>query len=133
VETETGVRGRVVRVCADPDLWEGEIRGVKAEGYEVIVLRLPSGEVRAYYGLCPHTLSRLEEGDIDEQGNIVCSAHGWTFDPGTGRSINPTGACLPPFPVHIIDGAIHVELPNMPAKDWVVRNLGMPTTAQGGS
>ncbi|XP_042956400.1 pheophorbide a oxygenase, chloroplastic-like [Carya illinoinensis] len=34
----------------------------------------------AFDDKCPHRLSPLSEGRIDEGGNLQCSYHGWSFD-----------------------------------------------------
>jgi len=37
--------------------------------------------------VCPHKLAQLSLGKIDEQGNLMCRHHGWSFD-GTGKCAN---------------------------------------------
>ncbi|CAM6098455.1 unnamed protein product [Calypogeia fissa] len=34
--------------------------------------------------VCPHRLAPLSEGRIDENGQLQCTYHGWTFAPSTG-------------------------------------------------
>lgn len=109
------------KLCELEDLPEGDMMGVQANGYEIIVLNV-GGDIKAYYGLCPHALSRLEEGDFDGE-ILVCSAHLWEFDAQSGDSVNPSGSCLPSFPVQVEDGEIYVELPNVLAREWALNNL----------
>ena len=33
---------------------------------------------------CPHRCAPLSEGRIEEDGHLMCSYHGWRFEPGTG-------------------------------------------------
>lgn len=112
--------------CSVDDLFEGDMMGVKINGYELVILNV-EGDIKAYYGLCPHALGRLGEEGIFDDGRLVCGVHLWEFDAKTGASINPCGAKLPSFPVHIEDGKIYVELPDIPVRDWVKNNLNFDT------
>ena len=113
---------RLVRVCRAGDLWEGDMMAFKVDDYEVLVVKV-AGDIRAYFGLCPHALGRLAEGYVDEEGNVVCGAHEWIFDGRTGMGINPKSSCLPSFEVEMQEDEIYVRLPTLPAKQWVVTNL----------
>lgn len=114
--------GRWYKACRVDELLEGEMLGCRFDDYELVLLNV-GGEVRAYYGLCPHALGRLSEEGIFDGERLVCGVHLWEFDARSGESINPCGAELPSFPVHVRDGEIYVELPDVPAREWVLRNL----------
>ncbi len=111
-----------VKVCCEDDIWDGEIVGHKIKGYEIILVKI-DGEVRAYYGLCPHTLGRMKEGFINNDGQIVCPDHEWIFDAKTGESVNPKGTKLPSFEVRIKDGDVYVKVPDLPVREWLSQNL----------
>jgi|FaiFalDrversion3_1042247.scaffolds.fasta_scaffold00025_3 toluene monooxygenase system ferredoxin subunit len=119
------------KVCHIEGLWEGEMLGCKINGYELVLLNV-KGELRAYYGLCPHALGRLTEEGIFDGERLVCGVHLWEFDACSGKSINPCGAELPAFPVQVREGEVYVELPDMPAREWALRNLRFDA-AKGGS
>lgn len=104
------------RACDIDDLPIGEMMGVRLADYDVILLNA-EGEIHAYYGLCPHALGRLAEGEFDGC-ELVCGIHLWTFDAATGHSINPTGASLTRFPVRVDEAAIFVSIPDVSVVDW---------------
>jgi pheophorbide a oxygenase len=70
---------------------------------------------------CPHRLAPLSEGRIDEQGQIECPYHGWTFRGSDGEctripqmaadagltSSNPA-ACAKAYPTVEAQGLIFV-------------------------
>ncbi|KAI4368740.1 hypothetical protein MLD38_017261 [Melastoma candidum] len=71
---------------------------------------------------CPHRLAPLSEGRIDEDGNLQCSYHGWSFD-GCGsctkipqassegpeaRALKSPRACAVRFPTMVSQGLLFV-------------------------
>jgi phenylpropionate dioxygenase-like ring-hydroxylating dioxygenase large terminal subunit len=40
-----------------------------------------SSTYQVFLDRCPHRLAPLSEGRIDESGNLMCSYHGWQFNP----------------------------------------------------
>lgn len=76
----------------------------------------------AFDDKCPHRLAPLSEGRIDEDGNLQCSYHGWSFD-GCGsctqipqaasegpeaRAVRSLRACVTRFPTMISQGLLFV-------------------------
>ncbi|XP_030521037.1 pheophorbide a oxygenase, chloroplastic [Rhodamnia argentea] len=76
----------------------------------------------AFDDKCPHRLAPLSEGRIDEDGNLQCSYHGWSFD-GCGsctripqaasegpeaRAVRSPRACATRFPTMISQGLLFV-------------------------
>lgn len=82
------------KVCTLDDLWEGEMASFDVEGHEVLLVWPEGGDVRAFQGVCPHQDIPLEEGKFDGKV-IMCRAHQWTFDAGTGRASTLETAALP--------------------------------------
>ncbi|GMN21770.1 hypothetical protein TIFTF001_043382 [Ficus carica] len=81
-----------------------------------------SGQWSAFDDKCPHRLAPLSEGRIDEDGNLQCSYHGWSFD-GCGscvkipqaapegpeaRAIKSPRACATRFPTLVSQGLLFV-------------------------
>ncbi|KAM6573745.1 hypothetical protein CsatA_017825 [Cannabis sativa] len=81
-----------------------------------------SGQWVAFDDKCPHRLAPLSEGRIDEDGNLQCSYHGWSFD-GCGscvkipqaapegpeaRAIRSPRACVTRFPTLVSQGLLFV-------------------------
>jgi toluene monooxygenase system ferredoxin subunit len=97
------------RALADGDLWEGELTALGVGGREVMLVRLPGGELRAYQARCPHQGAALAEGAFDGR-YLECSAHCWRFDLATGRGVNPSSCSLVCFPVDVRDEQIFVEV-----------------------
>ncbi|KAL5717043.1 pheophorbide a oxygenase [Ranunculus cassubicifolius] len=76
----------------------------------------------AFDDKCPHRLAPLSEGRIDEDGNLQCSYHGWSFD-GSGsctripqaasegpeaRAVKSPRACATRFPTLVSQGLLFV-------------------------
>lgn len=85
---------------------------VTVQNQELIFLLDSNGTYQCYQDLCSHQKIRLSEfGEIDENGEIICFAHGARF---CSKSGEPT--CLPAinsikkYPVQTKDGKIFVLL-----------------------
>jgi toluene monooxygenase system ferredoxin subunit len=91
------------------DLWEGALADVDVRGRQVMLVRLPGGELRAYEGHCPHQGVALAQGEFDGRF-LVCSAHAWRFDLATGLGVNPAGCTLRRYPVSERGARIFVGL-----------------------
>jgi nitrite reductase/ring-hydroxylating ferredoxin subunit len=83
------MRVPVVRLS---DLRPGETAGfeleVDGERDRAFVVRLPSGDLKAYVNRCRHANLPLDWADdrfLDEAGKIRCRAHGARFEPHDGR------------------------------------------------
>ncbi|XP_074272396.1 pheophorbide a oxygenase, chloroplastic [Silene latifolia] len=76
----------------------------------------------AFDDKCPHRLAPLSEGRIDENGDLQCSYHGWSFS-GTGsctripqarsegpeaRAVKSPRACAVRFPTKVSQGLLFV-------------------------
>src|SRR5205823_99306 len=97
-------------VGARDDLWSGEIAGVEAEGWKIVLINC-DGEIRAYEDRCPHLENPLSEGDL-EGTKLTCAFHLWEYDVLTGKGLNPQGSCLKEFPVRVESDMILVGLPD---------------------
>lgn len=76
-----------------------------------LLLTRDGGEVRAFHNVCPHAGRRLDWSFgkfLVERGELVCAAHGATFEPATGRCTSgpAKGSALRPIAVRIEDGAV---------------------------
>lgn len=87
--------------------------GVAVRGH-AIALFLVDGEVHAIENRCSHMDAALAEGELD--GCIIaCPLHHWEFDVTTGQCVEPrwlpNARPIHKWPVQVIDGMVHVELP----------------------
>ncbi|KAI5915838.1 MAG: Rieske 2Fe-2S domain-containing protein [Proteobacteria bacterium] len=88
------------KVCTVDDVWEGEMAPYTVNGHEILLVCADGGEIKAFQGICPHQDIALSEGKFD--GNkLICRAHLWQFDAGTGQGINPDDCALASYPVRI--------------------------------
>ena len=65
---------------------EGGVKAFEAQGTAICVARV-HGRLAALNDVCPHQGASLSEGVI-EDGRVVCSWHGWSFDPQTGAELS---------------------------------------------
>lgn len=98
--------GGLVRVCAEDDLADGEIRPIP--GLPVVLCR--SGDRLYALGLrCPHAGALLSRGTI--VGDCLqCPLHGGRFalDGGTVRA-GPAQRGVPAYDVQVRDGSVYVS------------------------
>ncbi|MEA2776593.1 MAG: toluene monooxygenase system ferredoxin subunit [Acetobacteraceae bacterium] len=97
-----------VAVCRSDELWDGEMASFPV-GDTIIILVKLNGQFHAYRAHCPHQGVALVEGELDG-GRLTCRAHRWQFDAATGQGVNPKGARLKGFPVHVVAGQVLVEV-----------------------
>ena len=88
------------KVCSLDDLWEGEMEAFTVNQQEILLVCAEGGEVKAFQGICPHQDIPLVDGKFDGT-KIICRAHLWQFDAGTGKGINPDDCALAEYPVRI--------------------------------
>jgi toluene monooxygenase system ferredoxin subunit len=88
------------KVCLVDELWEGEMQSFQVNGKEVLLVCTDGGEIKAFQGICPHQDIPLIDGKFDGK-KIICKAHLWQFDAGTGKGINPSNCKLAEYPVQI--------------------------------
>ena len=70
---------------------EGRTKAFEAQSTTICIARV-QGQLAALQDECPHQGAPLSEGSI-EDGRVVCSWHGWSFDPKTCAELcNPLGA-----------------------------------------
>jgi len=89
-------------------LWPGEMQGVQVERVKVLLANV-DGSVVAYENRCAHQGVELSKGRL-EGSVLTCSAHHWTYDLCSGRSLNPGNCQLRRFPIKIEAGAILVDV-----------------------
>jgi toluene monooxygenase system ferredoxin subunit len=97
------------RVCAEDDVWEGEMSfQILPDGTPVLLVN-PDGRIRAFRGMCPHQATSLADADFDGE-IIVCPGHLWEFDARSGAGVNPANARLCEWPTATRSGQILIDL-----------------------
>jgi cytochrome P450/nitrite reductase/ring-hydroxylating ferredoxin subunit len=82
-EAPSPAERRWVELVVGGDVAQAGPHVASAGGVDLVLLRTEAG-LRAFEGRCPHQGTLLGEGQL-EGGELVCRAHGWRFDAGTGR------------------------------------------------
>lgn len=91
-----------------PFALDAEVDGVA----ESLILHRSGDRVRAWLNICPHAGRRLDWAPgrflLSKAGQLVCAAHGATFELGAGECV--AGPCrgqsLRAVPVVVIDGTV---------------------------
>jgi len=93
--------------CADSDVKEGDIKGVRIADQPVVIGRV-GGRLYAIGGICTHQQAALEEGELD--GKIVrCPLHDSGFDITTGQAVRlPATVPVPTLDVKVEGGRVLV-------------------------
>ena len=78
-----------IDICALDDLEPGRGRRVAVGQAHAAVFRAPDDRVHALADSCPHAGAPLSAGALRD-GVVVCTWHGWRFDPATGQCANVT-------------------------------------------
>lgn len=90
-------------VCAETEVRDGELKGVRMEG-KPVVLGGVGGRIHAMGGVCKHAQALLEEGEL-EGTKVECPLHGAIFDITTGRVLGPPATVAEPtFDVRVEGG-----------------------------
>jgi nitrite reductase/ring-hydroxylating ferredoxin subunit len=107
----------VEELSTDGDRVIGDIDGV-----EVAVFRIDGG-FYALANFCPHQAGPLCEGRLvgrisggdgwqleydDDERNVACPWHAWTFDVTTGENLQTDRYRVPTFDVEVEDGEVFV-------------------------
>ena len=99
-----------VRVGTLAEIPDGEVRAFDFPGVRVSVANL-SGEVRAFADECPYGGCSLAEGELTDDGTVVCAVDGSEFDLETGEPVR--GPAVDPIPIlhaRTQDGWVEVAL-----------------------
>jgi 3-phenylpropionate/trans-cinnamate dioxygenase ferredoxin subunit len=100
---------QAVRVCAETDLAEGEIKAFILRGKSILFAR-KNGRIFALDDVCSHDGAHLRDGDI-VGGNIQCARHGGRFDLETGEATQmPAVVGIESYNVEVKDGDVYVFL-----------------------
>lgn len=94
---------------ASDDLGEVPVRVVLG-GREIVLWRLPGGEVAALDDRCAHQAIRLSIGTARPDGCLVCMAHGWTYRSDGSNVLAPGGPGVPAHQAHDDGVVIRVRL-----------------------
>jgi nitrite reductase/ring-hydroxylating ferredoxin subunit len=111
-------------VLSKDDLPPGSRRVSSVAGREVLLINR-EGEIHAVGNRCPHMQAKLINGEVTEEGVIVCPRHHSVFDletgavqewvpwpPVVGRALAAISQenALPVFPTKIENGSIWVRI-----------------------
>jgi thiamine pyrophosphate-dependent acetolactate synthase large subunit-like protein/nitrite reductase/ring-hydroxylating ferredoxin subunit len=109
IDPDAEAERRWVRI--DPgDLAEGRVTIVVAENRALCVSRTAEG-IGVLDNRCPHQGGPLGDGEIDENGNVICPWHGYEYDPVSGRPPAGFDDGATAYPVDEREDGVYVELP----------------------
>ena len=81
------------------------------EGDDLYAVCNIDGDIRAIWGVCPHSGGPLGQGALDGP-LITCPWHAWQFDSATGQCDFTAGGSVPTFPVRVEAGEIFIDIPD---------------------
>lgn len=79
-------------------------------GKPIAVFRTGENSVFALIDECPHKQGPLSEGIVSGT-TVTCPLHNWVIDLKSGEACAPDEGTSQPISVRIVDGEIHVGLP----------------------
>lgn len=107
------------------ELQPGELRAASLNGISVVVIKTPSGALRALRNVCSHHGAPLSDGRLqpvvigddvgryeisDDRMMVRCPWHGYEFDVDSGRCLaDPEHARVKAYPVTIEEGMVCVD------------------------
>ncbi len=98
-------------------------------GQDLVIWWEPkTGSWRAMVDQCPHRLARLSEGRINEDGQLECPYHGWSFtgegqcdripqQPTGGQAEQSQRACVQSFPTAVAQDLLFIYPGQAPANE----------------
>lgn len=94
-------------ICAEGEVREGAIKGVKVGGQAVVLAR-EGGQLYAIGGVCTHAQALLEDGEL-EGWMVSCPLHNSGFDIRTGEAVRlPATEAVPVYDVKVEGGRVFV-------------------------
>ena len=103
----------LVRACPEADVEERRLTYIDVGGKCFLVTRW-EGELKAYRNLCKHQYLVMEDCEVDED-SMRCPYHTVRYFLGNGDVKDDSGfmgvESLTSYPVRVIDGWVHLEVP----------------------
>ena len=102
-----------VKVCPAAEIGIGGMKSVEPNGVPVLLANV-GGRFLAVSDVCTHARARLSDGLLDESKcTVECPIHNGVFSLETGEALEfPADEPLPTYPVTVVDGDIHIDLPD---------------------
>ena len=102
-----------VRVCPSSEIGPGMMKSVEPNGVPVMIANV-GGRFLAVSDVCTHARARLSDGFLNESDcTVECPIHNGVFSLETGEALEfPADEPLPTYPVTVVDGDIHIDLPD---------------------
>ncbi len=102
-----------VRVCPASAVPAGGMKAAEVAGHPLLLANI-GGRFLAVEDVCTHARARLSDGHLDEgECTVECPLHGGKFSLESGEALEfPAEDPLPVYPVTVIGGEIHVDLPD---------------------
>ena len=102
-----------IKVCNKGDVTAGAMKAVEPNGVPVLLANV-GGRFLAVSDVCTHARARLSDGFLHESDcTVECPIHNGVFSLETGEALEfPADEPLPTYPVTVVDGDIHIDLPD---------------------
>jgi nitrite reductase/ring-hydroxylating ferredoxin subunit len=97
----------LVRVAAEDDMRDGDVRHLKLGKRDVALVRA-EGSYYALSNVCRHAFAALSDGFV-EGHTLVCPLHGWRYDVRDGSTDHPDSD-VRTYPVTVAGGEVFVEV-----------------------
>lgn len=101
--------GQRIVVGRAADIPVGGNKMVEVGKKDVAVFNV-NGEFFAIDDLCPHMGASLSGGHV-EDGCVICPWHYWRFRLSDGAWADSPRVRTGSYPVHVVDGVVHIEVP----------------------
>lgn len=100
-----------VAIAEEGELDSGDRMFIEIDDLNLVVFNI-AGKFFAIADVCSHDDGPLEDGEVENDHEVVCPRHGARFDVRTGGAKSlPAVVDIPAYPVKIVDGQIEVGIP----------------------
>ena len=100
-----------IAIFEHSELANGERINIEIDEHTITVFNI-ANKYFAIADVCSHDNQSLEDGDIENEFEIICPRHGAKFDIRNGKVLAlPANQDIPAYPIRIINNMVEIGIP----------------------